>query len=308
MRSSSWNGSVSFQCKGESPDVEGGAGTCTVRLLKRLVRILLLLYVGTVLGCTGSGALAPIGRDPAIETSGRYHKVRRGETLYAIAWRHGLDYRQLAAWNGIAAPYVIYPGQTLRLRAVHRRQGHRVKRPAGIDTGASRSAGSASTRRRSHSAGPGATSEHERPAQRSPSSAGNPVRSRGDNAKDIPSARLKWHWPARGKVVSAFGEAGRKGVDIEGSLGQPILAASDGRVVYSGDGLLRYGKLIIIKHNGEFLSAYAHNNRLVVEEGEPVARGQRIAEMGRSGTSTVMLHFEIRRNGTPVDPMRYLPK
>ena len=268
--------------------------------------MLLCVCASALLGCNGSGALAPIGREPDLKGSSRYHKVRRGETLYAIAWRHGLDYRQLAVLNGIRSPYVIYPGQTLRLRASRSATG--VKRTAQRERIQPKSSGAIAPTSRSHQVTPGAASESKvRPQQRRYSN-DRVARSSNQRAESIPSSRLQWQWPARGKLVSVFGEAGRKGVDIEGKLGEPVLAASDGRVVYSGDGLLRYGKLIIIKHNGEFLSAYAHNNRLVVDEGESVARGQRIAEMGRSGTNRVMLHFEIRRNGTPVDPMRYLPK
>lgn len=278
------------------------------RVGRRAGRILLCLCVSAILACSGSGALAPVGREPGLQGSSSYHKVRRGETLYAIAWRHGLDYRQLAALNGIGSPYVIYPGQTLRLKASHRRPDNRVNRSAKSESVSRKSSGMAATRPKSHPARPGGTGGRERHPQQSRSANDTVVSSRSERAESIPSNRLKWQWPVRGKLVSVFGEAGRKGVDIEGSLGQPILAASDGSVVYSGDGLLRYGKLIIIKHNGEFLSAYAHNNRLVVNEGERVARGQRIAEMGRSGTNRVMLHFEIRRNGTPVDPMRYLPR
>jgi len=109
-------------------------------------------------------------------------------------------------------------------------------------------------------------------------------------------------------VIGTFSQTGRRGIDIAGELGQPIYAASDGKVVYSGSGLIGYGRLIIVKHNKRFLSAYAHNNKILVKEGETVTGGQRIAEMGRSGAKRVMLHFEIRRDGKPTDPIRYLPK
>ena len=115
-------------------------------------------------------------------------------------------------------------------------------------------------------------------------------------------------WPTEGTVTSNFAKSGRKGVNISGRLGQSVLAAADGRVVYAGGGLRGYGELIIVKHNKRFLSAYAHNNRILVKEGDTVRVGQRIAEMGSTGTDKVMLHFEIRRDGNPVDPVRYLPK
>ena len=118
----------------------------------------------------------------------------------------------------------------------------------------------------------------------------------------------RWHWPAKGKVVTYFSQSGGKGINIAGKLGQPILSAADGRVVYSGSGLIGYGQLIIVKHNKRYLSAYAQNNKILVKEGDTVTGGQRIAEMGRSGSNRALLHFEIRRDGKPIDPMRYLPK
>ena len=117
-----------------------------------------------------------------------------------------------------------------------------------------------------------------------------------------------WQWPARGEVVTSFSRSGGKGIDIAGSFGQAIVAASDGEVVYSGSGLIGYGQLIIVKHNKRYLSAYAHNNKILVKEGDTVKGGQRIAEMGRSGSNRALLHFEIRRDGKPIDPVRYLPK
>jgi lipoprotein NlpD len=118
----------------------------------------------------------------------------------------------------------------------------------------------------------------------------------------------EWHWPARGRVVRRFGSAGSNGIDIAGRPGQPVRAASAGRVVYSGGGLRGYGELIIVKHNKRYLSAYAHNEEALVKEGDIVAGGQRIATIGRTGTDRVKLHFEIRRDGKPVNPLRYLPK
>jgi lipoprotein NlpD len=118
----------------------------------------------------------------------------------------------------------------------------------------------------------------------------------------------RWRWPAKGKVVTSFSRSGGKGIDIAGKFGQVIVAASDGSVVYSGSGLIGYGQLIIVKHNKRYLSAYAHNNKILVKEGDTVKGGQRIAEMGRSGSNRAMLHFEIRRDGKPTNPVRYLPK
>lgn len=125
----------------------------------------------------------------------------------------------------------------------------------------------------------------------------------------LPSDRLTWSWPASGPVLRSFdaGSEGRKGINIGGNSGQPVHAAADGKIVYSGSGLGGYGRLIIIKHNKEFLSAYAHNRKLIASEGEWVRKGQEIALMGNSGTDRVQLHFEIRKHGKPVDPLQYLP-
>ncbi|MDX1528350.1 MAG: peptidoglycan DD-metalloendopeptidase family protein, partial [Gammaproteobacteria bacterium] len=137
-------------------------------------------------------------------------------------------------------------------------------------------------------------------------SAGSATRSRG--APTRATTIKHWAWPAKGQIVTDFASSGRKGVDISGRLGQPIVAAADGRVVYAGGGLRGYGELIIVKHNKRYLSAYAHNNRILVKEGDEVKIGQRIAEMGSTGTDSVRLHFEIRRDGKPVNPVRYLPR
>lgn len=240
-------------------------------------------------GCANSGIKAPIGYFSKYSPQhSAYHVVRKGETLYAIAWRHGLDYRQVAAWNGIRVPYTIFPGQWLRLVAQPRqpRKSPPQRRPSAVASLPSDK--NPQSKKADSSAPRGAT--NPRPAQA--------------NAIDT----LHWRWPATGTVLNGFDEPGRKGIDIGGELGQPIYAAADGDVVYSGGGLRGYGKLIIIKHNSRFISAYAHNNNVLVMEGDRVIGGQRIAEMGRTRSGQVMLHFEIRQDGRPVNPMRYLPR
>ena len=210
------------------------------------------------------------------------HKVLKGETLYSIAYQHGLDYRDLAAWNRIAKPYTIYPGQRLQIR------GPKVPVKA-------------------YTAAPA-----RKPA--APSRASPPVQKKTAKAAQKPkpsaSAKHTWVWPTRGKVIQKYSSKGRgnKGIDIAGKTGQPILAASSGKVVYSGDGLPGYGNLIIVKHSDQYLSAYAHNNKLLVKEGRAVTRGQKIAELGSTGAPSPRLHFEIRRHGKPVNPLRYLPR
>ncbi|SDU11939.1 lipoprotein NlpD [Halopseudomonas salegens] len=229
-------------------------------------------------------------------TSGS-HTVQQGDTLYSIAFRYGWDWRQLAANNNIPAPYTIYPGQRLSLRPVAA-----AARPA-----------SQATRRQ-----PAATSSapSSRPPVRSstpdPSPSAEPSRPRAAPPAASPPATVVdgWSWPAEGPLIARFqsNDSLNKGIDIAGQLGQPVKAASAGSVVYAGRGLIGYGEMVIIKHSDAYLSAYAHNNRLLVAEGDQVKAGQKIAEMGSTGTDRVKLHFEIRQRGQPVDPLRYLPK
>jgi len=201
--------------------------------------------------------------------------VRQGDTLYAIARRTNVSPLDLAAWNNLSSPNTIYPGQQLKLYPA----GAVASRPA-TTTGGSPAGGA-------------------RPAAAPAPVAASPVNS-----------GFSWRWPADGVVVGNYvaGEATKQGVDIAGSNGQAVKAAADGVVVYSGNGLMGYGELIIIKHNEQWLSAYGHNRKRLVNEGQNVKAGQQIAEMGRSGATRDMLHFEIRYNGKPVDPLLYLPK
>ena len=203
-------------------------------------------------------------------------RVQRGDTLYGVAFRNGIDFRDLATWNGIGAPYTIYPGQSIRL---YPSNGKNV-----AATGAS----------------PATTVRPKPPA---------PTRPVATQAAPA-SSGVSWRWPADGAVIGRFaaGDATKQGVDIAGSSGQSVRAAGDGVVVYSGGGLVGYGELVIVKHNEAWLSAYGHNRTRLVNEGQNVKAGQQIAELGRSGAARDMLHFEIRYNGKPVDPQLYLPK
>ena len=219
-----------------------------------------------------------------------YHTVLIGETLYSIAWRHGLDYKKLASWNNIRPPYTIFAGQRIRLTA-----------PPVTSKTYAKKAKSAQTSKKSKA--------KQTVAKKSTSASSNKVvkKEKSTTPKNI---KHVWNWPTKGKVVSTYSTkaGGNKGIDIAGKLGQPVYAASTGKVVYSGNGLLGYGNLIIVKHSEQYLSAYAHNRKLLVKEGGSVKRGQKIAELGKSGTSAPKLHFEIRRNGKPVNPLKYLPK
>ncbi len=201
------------------------------------------------------------------------YRVQAGDTLYSIAWRFDIDYHDLARWNHIDSDYTIYPGQELSLTgpAVAGAAPAAVPAPADASAAPQDKAGAAS------------------PAVAGP---------------------LRWQWPTDGRIVAGFDPAKPRaqGVDIGGEVGQPIHAAADGKVVYSGSGLIGYGKLIIIKHDETYLSAYAYNDVLYVKQGDTVHGGDIIARMGTGPHKRPRLHFEIRRDGKPVDPTRYLPQ
>jgi lipoprotein NlpD len=255
-------------------------------------------------GCNYAG-ITPVtstSRKPASASRATVHTVHRGDTLYSIAWRYGIDYRRLAGWNAIRQPYTIYPGQKLRLRQPPATQT--AQRPSSSQSHSARAPGVSSSAGSKTSKKPaGKTSTSKKTA-----TTGSSKKSKSGAAKGGSASVKRWQWPAKGKVVTSFSRSGRKGIDIAGKFGQSIVAASGGRIVYSGSGLIGYGQLIIVKHNKRYLSAYAHNNKILVKEGDTVTGGQRIAEMGRNGSNRAMLHFEIRRDGKPIDPVRYLPK
>ena len=353
---------------------------------------------------TARPATPPVAK-PAAEPDWRpqTYTVKRGDTLYAIALDHGLDYRELAAWNNIENLNVIRVGQVLRLAAPgestpavaagvvtaplrtvppivatdarsavstgvppaaaagarstddYKREPRLVKEPyseqalrdvqrasaattavsaatpapalasssalapapataptaapASVSTPASAPAPMVATP-------PAPTSSSTAPMSTAPGSSADaapPLATPQSDARPPPGGgadeeRVDWMWPAKGKIVTAFSEgASLKGIDIAGTAGQPVAASAGGKVVYAGSGLRGYGKLIIIKHNGTYLSAYAHNRDILVKEGQQVAKGQKIAEMGNTDADQVKLHFEIRRHGKPMDPLRYLP-
>jgi lipoprotein NlpD len=216
----------------------------------------------------------------------QYH-VRSGETLFSIAWRHGLDYKDVARWNGISPPYKIYKGQKLWL----------VPRTT------------ASTKKKSSSSSnkSAKTTKSKKTNKASTSSRASP-KTQSTDARYI-KGKIKWVWPHNGKIIKKYNNSspGKKGIDIAGKTGQPVSAAASGKVVYSGTGLKGYGKLLIIKHNNNYFSAYAHNNKILVREGSWVKQGQKVAQIGSTDADRPMLHFEIRRNGKPVNPVHYLP-
>jgi len=246
--------------------------------------------------------------------------VRAGDTLYSIAWEIGRDYRDLAKWNDIESPYVIKPGQRLNLMPTSRNAGDRINRADDAPSESPKPGIAVAKPAESIQGKPipptvKSAAKAVSPGTQKNKSAPPPESSRRAAAKTDKSlvrqrtaSAGKWSWPVDGRVANRQKDRGQKGLDIRGTRGEPVRAASDGRVVYLGSGLRGYGQLIIIKHNDEFLSAYAHNDRIHVKEGETVRRGQKIADMGSTGTDRVKLHFEIRRHGAPVDPLTYLPK
>jgi lipoprotein NlpD len=256
-------------------------------------RLCLVLLCLSLLACVGDPVRAPVedrrGESKPERAPSTRHRVVTGDTLYGIAWRYGLDYRKLARANRIPTPYQIYPGQELQL------DEERV--PV------------ASTEKK---AAKQAAKKTAKPVPASPvtrpSSA--PVKTTVKGTKDMSVSNApvsRWHWPAKGKVVRGFSGTVHKGIDIGGQAGDPVLATSAGRVVYAGNGIVGYGNLLIVKHNEVYLSAYGHNRRLLVKEGDLVKSGERIAEKGSSATNSVKLHFEIRREGKPIDPKKLLP-
>lgn len=255
--------------------------------------LLTVLLMGLVLsGCGGDVALAPVTKHArGSRWSPAVHTVSQGETLYSIAFQYGQDFRTMADRNGIRSPYTIYVGQKLALRS-----------------------GSKKTNTASTPPRPATRPEpakNTRQATKTQAKRPKSVASAQKSAESTVNAgALRWSWPTQGHVIETFSSTSstRKGIDIAGRLGQTVKAASAGRVVYSGSGLRGYGQLIIVKHNEQYLSAYAHNRKSLVKEGDTVTTGQQIAEMGRSGADRVKLHFEIRREGEPVNPMQYLPK
>jgi len=238
-----------------------------------------------------------------------FYSVRSGDTLYSIALEFGLDYRELAAWNGIE-PSRIRVGQQLRLSPPRGVVASPLRAPAGSieaqPLGSERGtvAGGAKTEPR----GVRVPYSDQAYAQMSgakpePAVAPKPATQERPQGDD----EIGWIWPVSGKIVNPFNDASNKGIGIAGKMGQPVVAAGSGRVIFSGTGIRGLGKLIVIKHNEKYLSVYAHNRELLVKEGQSVARGQKIAEMGDSDADRVKLHFEIRLLGKPVDPAGLLP-
>jgi lipoprotein NlpD len=273
-----------------------------------LTRIIYSLLACALVAC-GGNSRAPVEDRYASSKAPSGYTVQRGDTLYSIAFRYGLDSRKVAAANGIAAPYTIFPGQKIALReaavapvvqvdpppAVVKSPA--VKRPTPVRPAPSTGTSTAPVAPPATTKSPATTARAPAPRSTSngpPAAVGGPVRA--------------WRWPTSGRVTRRYSSSVHKGIDIGGKRGDGIHAVAAGTVVYAGTGIVGFGELLIIKHNETYLSAYGHNSRLLVTENSTVRAGQKIAEKGSSGTDTVKLHFEIRKEGKPVDPLKLLPR
>ncbi|MBC8007196.1 MAG: peptidoglycan DD-metalloendopeptidase family protein [Prolixibacteraceae bacterium] len=255
-----------------------------------------------------------------------HHIVKKGDTLYSIALDYGQDYRELAAWNNLQDPGLIRIEQRLRLFPPDSIGEVTIAQPTPLAAPAPTPVFSEPRARKlpySEQAlaqlkmpapkpvpAPTPSVPPPQPSATSPTAPATPAVSPALSQKSTAptDSKMTWEWPAQGKLLYGFGQGPiQKGVGIEGRSGQPVLAAAPGKVVYSGSGLRGYGKLIIIKHNASYLSVYAHNSQILVKEGQSVAKGQKIAEIGDTDSDRIALHFEIRRLGKPIDPLQYLP-
>jgi len=277
--------------------------------------LLALLSACVLAGCANKNRPAPVedrspnaAKAPAkmiagVDNVGKpgYYSVKSGDTLIRIGMDNGQSWRDIARWNNIENPNLIETGQVLRVTPPE--ETGVVVRPV--------SSTNVVTSPTPASAASAPATATNTAAVRPPASAASPPNSStpANNLANTDSVEetVSFQWPTRGNVLAGFDEVKNKGIDISGKAGDPVLAAADGKVVYAGSGLRGYGNLVILKHNNTYLTAYAHNQSLLVKEDQAIKRGQKIAEMGNSDADQVKLHFEIRRQGKPVDPAKYLP-
>ena len=277
--------------------------------------VLCLLSIVLLQACAGTG-VAPVTnrgevKEPTATTTQRsskhqsdakkkrvvqnksgFHIVAEGDTLYSIAWRYNFDYKAVASWNKVKAPYTIYPGQVIRLKPLLTKKGANLQSPGDSTKSAQKTLPKKPL-----------TKKEVKPVAKKATQV-----EKKSTSKTLPKGPVKWNWPTNGKISKTNSPTAKKGLNILGRAGQQVKAAATGEVVYSGGGLVGYGKLIIIKHNDTYLSAYAYNSKLLVKEGDIVKAGQAISEMGQDHTGRTLLHFEIRKNGKPVNPSKFLPK
>ena len=248
--------------------------------------------------------ISPVGDDYGAQLQvGADYVVQSGDTLYAVAFRLGMDYRTLADINNIDPPYVIKVSQVLKTAASLDAPNLSPQKPSAATRSEVQPASSEPVAKSSPSAVASSSAIDGQRVQTRP-----PPRPSPPNASMANVPVDRWSWPADGRVSRSFSKEGHKGIDVSGERGAPVRAVAPGVIVYSGTGVTGYGALLIVKHNDTYLSAYGHNDALLVGEGEQVQAGQLIAEMGSTSTDSVKLHFEIRRNGVPVDPEGLLPR
>ncbi len=298
-----------------------------------MIRLFAVLAALALAGCAAHAPAPVIERTPAPEagpaskaagaqstapTRGMY-TVKRGDTLYSIALEHGQDYKDISAWNNLDDPNRIRAGQQLRVAPAEDEAPVAVVRPVTSSAPVQSNAvvANSDALKREPKGGKLAWSEQalaklreSAPAQQQVQPAEKPVEKPAEPvAAAVGDDAIDWAWPTSGKPLAGFSEGagGNKGVDIAGKSGEPVGAAADGKVVYVGSGLRGYGNLVIVRHNATYLSAYGHNSKILVKEGQAVTRGQKIAEIGSSDADQTKLHFEIRRQGKPIDPLKYLP-
>jgi lipoprotein NlpD len=237
---------------------------------------------------------------PKAAAADGYYTVKQGDTLYSIALDNGADYREVAQWNGLDDPTKLRIGQVLRVKPPAERAGVMVGTAKGAGQVESRSIDSAP-----QAQGGGGT-KTEPKAERLPYSTENAAIA-ASGAAAAEGGAVDFIWPAKGKVLAGFAEPRSKGIDIDGKIGDPVVAAAAGRVTYIGTGIPGLGKLVVIKHDNGYITVYAHNKDIMVKEQQAVARGQKIAELGNTDADRPKLHFQIRKGSAAVDPMRYLP-
>jgi len=239
----------------------------------------------------------PVTTKRLIEAAPKTYKVKSGDTLYSIAWRYGLDFRSLSKTNAIGRDNLIYKGQVLQIKSTAKKAVPKVNITSSVSA-----KGNANKSKN--------TQKNKALSKKTTTIKSTTTKSQKNTKGSAASAvagNVRWSWPAQGRLISSFNKE-NKGLDIAGNTGETVLAAASGKVVYAGNGILGYGNLIIIKHSPQYLSAYAHNSVILVKENQTIKGGKKIAEIGSSGTIKTILHFEIRRDGQPVNPLRYLPK
>ncbi len=284
-----------------------------------MFKILIVMLLAT--GCASKTYVAPV---EDIKTRSKvakgFHTVAKGDTVYSIAWRYNLSFKELARVNKLDKNYTIFPGQKLKLdlnqkKSSKRKPDKKQAKKTVLNVPQIQKSTPAISPKKTVAQASKKNTSTTKPGQGSKVVSTHRLKNKTKNAP-VPQGNtkktgpIKWRWPVRGTIVANFGGSRslNKGIDISGKLGESVLAAADGHVVYAGSGLRGYGRLLIVKHSDKLLSAYAHNNALLVKEGQRVSAGQKIAKMGSTGTDRVKLHFEIRFDGDPVDPLKYLPK